>query len=257
MSQENKNNNKWVILGFIVVALAILVAVGPFLLRKYMVSKWQNAGQYKNVNLMMNVQGQLKMSNDIPYLIGNNEKYYVLENVQIENLQDYVGKKCSVIGKIRRPKNNEKIDGNDVRFFIDVDKINIEGLVLSPRNINEKDKEINEQSVEDKYLRRARLRVEVNTILNKSILFDVIKGKVSSVTEKNKNNEDVALIVLTNEFNDKYILYRKGKDLSSLENKEIICLGREIITPKEIPLIIDNVTFEIYEVYDYQYNKLM
>ena len=52
------------------------------------------------------------------------------------------------------------------------------------------------------------------------------------------------------------MLYKKGKDLSSLENKEIIVLGREILPPLNMPLVVDETTFEIYEVYDIDLKKL-
>ena len=53
------------------------------------------------------------------------------------------------------------------------------------------------------------------------------------------------------------MLYKKGKDLSLLENKRVIVLGREILPPRNIPLVVDETTFEIYEVYDTDFNQLM
>ena len=259
MSQEKKSNVKWIIIGCIIFILAILIAVGPFLLKKYMVTKWQNAGTYKTMNLLMNVRGVFNLSGNTPYLFGDNDKYYVLEDLNLDNMQDYVGKTCSIIGKIRTPKNNETIEGNPVRLFLLVEKFIVDGVNVLSKNVEENsDIETNkqDQKVVNKSLRRAQLRVEVNTILNKPILFDVIKGKVSSMTTKSANGEDITLIILTDEFNDKYSLYKKGKNLSYLENKEVICLGREILTPKGLPLIVDVTTFDIFEVYDYQYNKI-
>lgn len=260
MSQNKKSNVKWIVIGCVILILAILFAVGPFLVKKYMVTKWQNAGQYKVVDVMMNVSGTLKLSDNKPYLFGNNNMYYVLENLNLDNLQDYVDKECSVIGRIKKPQNNETIAGNPVRLFIDVDKFVVDGVNLLSKNSeaieSENKQEEEQQQVANKSLKKAQLRVQVNTILNEPILFDVIKGKVSKFTTETLNDGEVSLIILTDEFNDKYALYKKGKDFSYLENKEVICLGREILTPKELPLIVDITTFEIFEVYDYQYNKI-
>ena len=61
---------------------------------------------------------------------------------------------------------------------------------------------------------------------------------------------------IKSEFNDNYMLYKKGKDLSFLSGKEIVVLGREIIPPSNMYLVVDESTFEIYEVYDTDYNRL-
>lgn len=261
MSQDKKSNVKWIVIGSIIFILAILVAVGPFLLKKYMVTKWQTSGHYRTVNVMMNVNGTFKMAENTPYLLGDNGKYYVLENLKLDNLQEYIDSRCSIIGEVRKPKNNETVAGNPVRLFVEVEKFIIDGVNLLNKEtdasgvVEEENKQ--DDKVVNKSLRRTQLRVEANTILNKPILFDVIKGKVSSFTTKTTDAGEVTFVVLTDEFNDKYALYKKGKDFSSLEGKDVVCLGREILTPKEIPLIVDITTFEIYEVYDNQYNKLM
>lgn len=257
MEKSNKNT-KWIIVGSIVFLLAILVAVGPVIIMKYMRTKWESNRHYQTSALLINVSGELNKSNDNNYYIkGNNGLFYVLEKVE-KDITNNIGKSCSVVGEFREAKNNETIDGNPVRLFIGIKKLTFKDtgeFIDNDVDVNKTDKEI--ISIKEKSLKRAKLRVEANTILNKPVLFDVIKGSVVTFDRKDLKGNVYAALVLVDEFGDNYMLYKKGKDLSSLENKEIICLGREIIPPNNLPLVIDETTFEIYEVYDYQYNKLM
>ena len=259
MEKSNKST-KWIIIGSIVVILAILVAVGPMIVMKYMRNKWESNKHYQTTALLMNVSGSLKKaSNDVYYLKGNNRLFYVLEGIQ-EDVSEHVDENCSVIGEFREAKNNETIDGNPVRLFIGVKKLIFKdtGETVGTgieQNADDTDKET--VTMKEKSLKRAKLRVEANTILNKPILFDVIKGNVVAFSRKDLDDKDYTAFVLVDEFSDNYMLYKGGKDLSSLENKDIIVLGREIIPPKNFPLVVDETTFEIYEVYDLNYNKLM
>jgi len=255
MDTAHKKSTKWIIFGSVIFVLAILIAVGPILITKYMRTKWGNTPTYKTTSLLMNISGELKLSNDKTYYIkGDNDYYYVLDNVK-QNLEDKVNQKCSVICKFRQAKNNETIEGNPVRLFIAVQK-----FVFTDSNevIDTAEENIKESvNLEQKTATRARLRVEANTRLNKPIFFDVIKGKVSSINRKDRDGKEYTAFVVTDEFNDNYMLYKKGKDLSSLNGKEIIVLGREILPPSNMLLVVDETTFEIYEVYDEQYNRLM
>ncbi len=260
MEKSNKST-KWIIIGSIVVILAILVAVGPMIVMKYMRNKWESNKHYQTTALLMNVSGSLKKaSNGVYYLKGNNRLFYVLEGIQ-EDVSEHVDENCSVIGEFREAKNNETIDGNPVRLFIGVKKLIFKdtgetvGTGIEQSQLADGDKET--VTMREKSLKRAKLRVEANTILNKPILFDVIKGNVVAFNRKDLNDKDYTAFVLVDEFSDNYMLYKGGKDLSSLENKNIIVLGREIIPPKNFPLVVDETTFEIYEVYDINYNKLM
>jgi hypothetical protein len=261
MEKSNKST-KWIVIGCIIAILAILVAVGPMIVMKYMRTKWASGKHYQTTALLMNVSGELKKASDNTfYLKGNNGLFYVLEGIE-QDVSSNIDKSCSVIGEFREAKNKETIDGNPVRLFIGVKKLIFKDSGESVGSGIQQDKSADGDkgttvSMKEKSLKRAKLRVEANTRLNKPILFDVIKGNVVSFNRKDLNDKEYVAYVLVDEFSDNYMLYKGGKDLSSLENKDIIVLGREIIPPSNFPLVVDETAFEIYEVYDANYNKLM
>ncbi len=258
MGTSSKKNIKWIILGCVVVVIALLVAFMPIIFSRYMRTKWETTDRFKVNALLMNVSGTLQQSSDKKqiYLKGDNGLFYVLEGVN-DNLEDKIGKSCSVLGKFRKPEKEETVDGNTVRLFIGVNKIVFEDKSTYPSNINENNLDKNVSDIEEKSLKKLRLRVEVNSKLNKQVLFDVIKGKVEPKSRKDLNKENVVAYVLRDEFGDSYSLYKKDANLTDLAGKEIIVLGREILPPKNMPLVFDELSFEIYEVYDENYNKLM
>jgi hypothetical protein len=260
MEKSNKNV-KWIVIGSVVFVLAILIAVGPILVTKYMRAKWQNGPKYKVTNLLMNVSGELRESNDKKYYLkGDNGLFYVLENIK-EDVSDKINTKCDVVGSFSQPTNDETIDGKPVRLFIYVQKIAFlefgESIADEIEGEDEATSAEKEAKAREKALQKAKLRLAANVGLNKQILFDVVKGNVSSENRKDMNNKDFVAFVLTDDFDDHYMLYKKGKDLSLLENKRVIVLGREILPPRNIPLVVDETTFEIYEVYDTDFNQLM
>lgn len=257
MGTSSKQNTKWIIFGSIIFILAVLIAVGPILITKYMRTKWEDGSHYKTSKLLMNVIGELSVSKDnICYVKGDNGLFYVLEGLT-NDVSGNIGKKCSVIGGFRQPKNDETVDGNPVRLFIGVNKIIFtdtgDSIDVDNDEVNNNEENV---TLEEKLSKKAKLRVEANTRLNKPILFDVVKGKVFSVNRKDKDGKDYTAFILADEFNDNYMLYKKGKDLSFLSGKEVVVLGREIIPPSNMYLVVDESTFEIYEVYDTDYNKL-
>lgn len=255
MNTSPKKNTKWIVIGSIIFVLALLIAVGPILFSKYMRAKWENTPKYKVSNLVMNVSGQIKKSNDgIYYLMGDNKQYYILENFK-EDLSGKINEKCSVMGIFRLPQGEEEIDGHSVRLFLTPKEIRFADDTIRNGNSNLEDKKI--EDIKEKSVKKAKFRIGVNTRLNKPILFDVVKGKIAPVNRTTLDGKDIIVFVLKDQYGDNYMLYKKNKDLSSLENKEIICLGREIIPPSNYPLVVDETTFELYEVYDTDYNKLM
>ncbi|MBQ3835055.1 MAG: hypothetical protein II816_06040 [Elusimicrobia bacterium] len=252
----SSKNTKWIVFGSVILVLAVLILVGPIMVKKYMRAKWQNAPHYQTSELLMNVSGTLAVSPDNKvYLKGSNGLFYVLEGIN-QDVSDKIDATCSVVGTFRQAKDGDVIDGNPVRLFIGVQKILFtdSGDTI---NMSEPIPDRVKVSAEEKSLKKARLRVEANTRLNKPILFDVVKGKVSMVSRKDKDGNNYAALVLKDEVNDNYMLYKKGKDLSDLNGKEVIVLGREILPPSNMLLVTDETTFEIYEVYDFNYNKIM
>lgn len=257
MGTENKKNTKWIIIGSIVFVLAILVAVGPILVTKYMRTKWQDSVKYKTSNILMKVSGILQKTDDnIFYLKGDNDSYYVLDNVK-EEILDKIGQHCSVLGKMRLPKGEETIVGNKIRLFLGVQKITFDDSTEISNIDDNDDARNNDEDIKKKTLAKTQLRLEVNTRLNKPVLFDVIKGKVSTQSRKTLDGKDVVVTILTDEFGDNYMLYKKGFDLSPLKDMELICLGRELLPLQNMPIIVDEITFEIYEVFDYEYRRVL
>ena len=140
MGTENKKNTKWIIIGSIVFVLAILVAVGPILVTKYMRTKWQDSVKYKTSHILMKVPGILQKTEDnIFYLKGDNDFYYVLDNVKEEEVLNKVGQHCSAFGKMRLPKGDESVDGNKIRLFLGVQKITFDDST-EISNVEEKEK---------------------------------------------------------------------------------------------------------------------
>ncbi|MDD3127431.1 MAG: hypothetical protein PHT27_07445 [Candidatus Izemoplasmatales bacterium] len=253
MDSTPKKNKKWIIFGSIVLVLAVLIAVGPVLITKYMRTKWQNSPKYKTSNLMMKIDGKLQISKDnIPYLVGKNGLFYVLEDLKENDIKDNMNKDCSIFGKMRIPKDGETIDGNPIRLFIGVEKIGTD-VMLGNQEIS---KDVSDK-IKEKSLKKNKTRVEVNAILNKPILFDVTKGKVSVENRKALDGKDISVFVLTDEFGDRFVLFDKKMRLKNIDGVDVVCLGREILPPANMPLVIDEVTFEIYEMYDSKYNKLI
>jgi hypothetical protein len=253
MEATPKKNKKWIIFGSIVLILAVLIAVGPILITKYMRSKWQNGPKYQTSNLMMKVDGKLQISKDnIPYLAGNNGSFYVLENLKENNIQENINKDCSVFGKMRIPKEGDTIDGKSVRLFIGVEKINAKNISGN----KEISKDVSDK-IKEKSQKKGSIRIEVNAVLNKPILFDVTKGEVAVENRKALDGKDISVFVLTDEFGDRFVLFDKKMRLKNIDGVDVVCLGREILPPANMPLVIDEVTFEIYEMYDSKYNKLI
>lgn len=252
----SSKNTKWIVFGSIILVLAVLILVGPIMVKKYMRAKWENGQHYQTSELLMSVSGTLAVApNKQVYLKGSNGLFYVLEGIE-QDVSDKIDEACSVVGSFRQAKDGDTIDGNPVRLFIGVKEIRFtdsEDTISTTKAIPDRLK----VSAEEKSLMKARLRVEANTRLNKPILFDVVKGKVSMVSRKDKDGNNYAALVLKDDAGDNYMLYKKGKDLSSLNGKDVIVLGREILPPSNMLLVVDETTFEIYEVYDFDYNKVM
>lgn len=259
METKSGANKKWFIFGSIVVIVAISIAVTPILVSKYMKSKWQDGPKYKVKNLLMNVDGKLKLSKtDTVYLVGNNELYYFIENPEKFEMTKHIDKKVSIIAKMRAPKEGDNVDGHPIRLFLTVEKfMPKDGYAQksTPEDTEKISKEIQEK-LKQKTLKKIKTRLAVNAILNKPVLFDVVEGKISFETRKNLKGVEVAVFIITDEFGDRFMMIDKKNKLKQFEGKTLICLGREVLPPKNMPLVVDEIAFEIYEVYNSEYKRL-
>ena len=56
---SSSKNVKWTVIGCVVLVCAVLVAVGPVLVTKYMRAKWERSDSYKIAPLLMKISGQV------------------------------------------------------------------------------------------------------------------------------------------------------------------------------------------------------
>jgi len=255
--ERNKNNKKWIIFGFVIFVLAVLVAVGPILFTKYMRNKWQNGPKYKTSNILINVNGILKKSsqNEV-YLAGDNKLFYIIEDISEDDLNSNLETKVSITGKIKIPKADVAVDGNPVRLYISVE--NIESLEKPSSKERKSFADVDKlaEIEREKILNKSKIRLNVNAALNKSILFDVTRGTLTLENRKTINeNATKEVPILIDEFGDKVILVGKDK-IKNFVNKKIVCLGRELPST-DVPVNAGETVFEIYEVYDADYKKLI
>ncbi|WP_413854416.1 hypothetical protein [Candidatus Ruminimicrobium bovinum] len=259
--------NKWIIFGVVIFILAVLVAVGPILVTKYMRNKWQNSPKYKTSYVLFNVNGTLKLSSQGEvYLAGDNKMFYIIEDISEEDKNNNLEHKVSVTGKMKMPEGDVTVDGNPVRLYISVEKIvnlekteNIEQSEQVNSNNEEKvnlDSSVDVDVEQEKALKKSKIRIMVNAALNKSLLFDVTRGTLALENRKTLKGDMKEVAILNDEFGDKVMLIGKDK-IKNFANQKIICLGRELPFVDDMPTVVGETIFEIYEVYDSDYNKLI
>lgn len=248
-------NNKWIIFGCIVFILAILVAVGPILVTKYMRNKWQNSPKYKTSYVLINVSGTLKLSSEGEvYLAGDNKMFYIIEDISEEDKNNNLGKKVTVTGKMKMPDGDVTVDSNPVRLYISVEKIENEETIKEEQTENNLNSAI--EAEREKNLKKNKIRVMVNAALNKPILFDVTRGTLTLEDRKTLSGDIKTVPILNDEFGDKVMLVGKDK-IKNFANQKIVCLGRELPLVDDMPAVVGETIFEIYEIYDSDYKKLM
>jgi hypothetical protein len=134
MEPSTNTKKKWVILGIIIAVLAILVAVGPVIISKYMRSSKPMQGTISSstAEFMIKVKGVIKedTAKELLYLKGDNGLYYILSSDDPDQIKSNLNKHATIFGNILAPKNEAEqvniIDGNSVRMSIEVVKIELQ-----------------------------------------------------------------------------------------------------------------------------------
>jgi hypothetical protein len=127
--EPGKSKKKWVIFGGIILFLAILIAVGPVIITRYMRGKTQ--ATQRTADFMIKVSGTIQQDGDFVYLKGSNGLYYVLIGEQKDALLQNLDKVVTVFGTIHEPSEGETVAENPVRFKIGVVKFDLPTLNVS------------------------------------------------------------------------------------------------------------------------------
>ncbi len=122
MEPVKKSKKKWIIFGIVIAALAIIIAIGPIIVTKYM--EKAVPGKTMKSDLMLKVRGNVMQASDgTIYLKGDNGLLYVLFGDKSDELMANLGENISVFGAIHIPFENETIDGEPIRM-----KLNVVGI---------------------------------------------------------------------------------------------------------------------------------
>ncbi|MDR1417668.1 MAG: hypothetical protein LBI80_00635 [Endomicrobium sp.] len=133
MEPSTNTKKKWVVLGIIIAVLAVLVAVGPVIISKYMRSSKpvQSTITSSTAEFMIKVKGVIKenRAEELLYLKGDNGLYYILVGDDPDQIKSNLNKHAIIFGNILAPKNEAEkitIDGNSVRMSIEVVKLELQ-----------------------------------------------------------------------------------------------------------------------------------
>ena len=124
MEPIKKINNKWVIFGAVIAILAIIILIGPIIVKKHFQSTIQGKTMYADV--MLKVRGTIMQSAEdgVIYLKGDNGLYYILFGDKSEEMLENLGKNVSVFGAVHAPFIDEDtVDGHPLRMKLDVANI--------------------------------------------------------------------------------------------------------------------------------------
>jgi len=255
MDTAPEKNKKKFIFGSIILFLALLIAFGPVMVAKYVRNKDAKLAQeLKKTYMKMKVKGTLKISTDGKlYLHGENQKIYLIIGDLTGELKAKVNQTATIFGPMVQAL-GAKIDGNGVRMIISVEKYGLPDIdfALNPKM---SDEEI--AKMKEKLSKRKAFVDEANLKLKKRVRYAAVKGSISVENRKTLDGQDKQEFILTDEFGDKFVLYDKNMRLQKFEGNNVICLGRETLPQANMPLVIDEVTFEIYEMYDFDYKRLI
>lgn len=133
MDPLRRGRKKWIIFGIIIAVLAALVAIGPVLVTRYMRYRYDNPKYNVRGELMIKVKGIIKNSVDENrvYLAGDNGLFYVLTGDHTDELLKNIDNAAIVFGRMYRPEEGERIEGNPVRLRIDVTSMEFPDLIAA------------------------------------------------------------------------------------------------------------------------------
>ncbi|MCR4662826.1 MAG: hypothetical protein K5622_02925 [Endomicrobiaceae bacterium] len=246
---SQKKSKKWIVYTGIIVFLALLFAFGPVFFARYMRSRDGDMTQeLKKITTRMKVKGTLNLSEDNKlYLLGTNSNVYLIVGSFVDELKEHVGELVTVMGPMQSPQGT-KVDGQDVRLVLIVDKYGIPDIETD--NLSEEQK--------NKINNRRQFVDEINAKLKKTVRFDAVKGTIE-LEKKNIDGTERNFQVIKDTFGDMYVLLGSNGNIASLldlnRGKEVICLGKPTIVGS-IPLTKDEVIFEVFEIYDENLNKI-
>ena len=253
-----KKSKKWIIYVSIIVLLALLLAFGPIFFANYMRNKEMDMAQKLNtIKSRLKVKGVLKVSDEDLYLLGNNSNIYLIVGGYVDELKQHLDEEVTIMGPVLPPE-DIKIDGKEIRFVIAVDKYGFPDLDID--NLSDEQKNI----LKDKINRRTEFVDDINAKLKKRVRYDAIKGKIELET-KIIDGVETAYCIIKDEFGDVYVLLGEGdneKEISKMFDtigsnidNTVVCLGKTAIHGN-IPLVKDEVVFEVFEIYDENLNKI-
>lgn len=243
MEPVKKSNKKWIIFGIIIAVLAVIIAIGPVLLTRYMRSKTPKP---TTADLMIKVSGIIKENvNQFgfiePYLLGDNGLYYLLIGDMHYELTQNIDAKATVFGNIVYAGPNEKIGDNPMRMKINVINFGMPTLEAG-RSISMAEIE----KMKDKAAKRIKAREEVSKHINIGDN-DFIRGKVI----KEERDSSYAYII-TDELEDKYLLTGVS---DSILNMNVVLLGK-VIPSSGYPVNSDEVVFSVSAAYNDSFDKI-
>lgn len=122
---EVKKKKKVILVAGIIAAVVILIGVGPILAARMMkkISTTKVEAKKTTRPLLLKVTGNISVEEEgnTPWLVltADSGKRYILIGEKTKGLALKVGRKVSVLGKVKRPQPKE-VNGKPVRFIIDV-----------------------------------------------------------------------------------------------------------------------------------------
>ncbi|MHB9155023.1 MAG: hypothetical protein ACYC5N_04930 [Endomicrobiales bacterium] len=202
--------------------------------------------------LLFQVRGRISRDGTGQLILTSSDRKskYLLTGEKTVELGKNVARELDILGKIIPPV-PDTLNGERIKCSIDVIGWGSD-LIFSDtgRPLNEELLEEIQRRVEKK----RELYLEVCRKLNKSGVFDVIRGKVSEEHREVPGRGKVAYWILKSEDNSAYFLVTSnrtgfGKSFVSAIDATVLAIGRETLPLKDYPLEFGEITFDVQELY--------